>query len=172
MNITIYNLVTDTDNGTETFSYPRRSEAEAAYVAVINANLEDYDIPPADTFEEAREGYDQICEKGFIDSFGVHEQTLNFGPEPPAPGLKQFYVTKGWDNFPEGGTCGEIIWAKDYADAEEQMTEIMIGYRLDDDPGDPHHEDYIRSLTGEWHTVDCYPLEGLFEFLKTKKNQW
>lgn len=90
---------------------------------------------------------------GWMDTFYLEEQTIELGPKPPAEGLQRFYVVKAWDNFPEGGTCGEIIWAKDHDDAKEQMIEIMRSYR------DYEADGYVD----QWETIDCWPLDDFIE---------
>jgi hypothetical protein len=171
--ITVHNLVTDTDAGTNTGSYSTQQEAERAYIELINSYLRpDMDLTPAETYEEARWIYDELSHKyGCIDSIGIVAETVEFGPKPPAEGLIRFYVVKAWDNFPEGGTCGEIVWAKDCAGAEMQMLHIMAdrriaAYSTEHDPASDHEDEIqatIRDYQQEWHTIDCWPVDGFIE---------
>ena len=172
--ITIYSLVTDTDSGTDTFTFTSEAEADAAYVAMINEYVErenrylpeDNRFPLAETFEEASETWQLLVENhGVVDSVRIELDELELGPKPPAEGLRRFYVVKAWDDFPEGGTCGEIIWAKDHEDAEAQMVEIMLDYRQDewiDDP-DGARESFRDRYAVEWETIDCWPLDEFIE---------
>lgn len=95
-----------------------------------------------DTILEAL--YDQA---GFMDSITVEEHVLT----PQREGMTRFYVSMTWDNWPEGGTYGDIIWATGYDDAKEQVIQGMINSR----GGADYRED--------WHLIDCFPLDDFLQ---------
>lgn len=83
--------------------------------------------------------------------------------------MPRFYVTKTWHDWPEGGSCGEVVEADDHAMAEHAMLEIMASYYADDggfEPDDWDVEDsadivpaIMKAHGDEWHTVDCFNLD-------------
>jgi hypothetical protein len=84
---------------------------------------------------------------GFMDSITVQEHDLT----PKREGLTRYYVTMTWDDWPEGGSYGDIVWASGYDDAEKQVVAGMIESRGDD------------TYQLEWHIVDCFPLDDFIQ---------
>lgn len=164
MKLTVYNL---TVNGTDTLTFTSREKAETDYIDLINTHLEDCEIPLADTFEEARAKYDRICDKSCINSISINEQIIELGPKPPAPGLIRFYVTITWDNFPESGSYGDVVWAKDHRDAEEKVKQNMASVRCEGyNPADygcstegQMLRQFHRAHEHDWQVIDCFPLD-------------
>lgn len=149
--IKVWNLVSDTDYGTNTTTYVTRVEAAEAFIETINDWA---DGGSAVTYSGAQDLYqDLIDNQGCVDSIGIHEQTLEFAVSPPwYKGLKRFYVTMTWDNFPEGGSYGAVVWATDHGDAEQQIRLEMVDSREDLD--EPHPD---------WEVVDCFELDEFIE---------
>lgn len=174
MKLTIFNLVTDTDDGTNTWSYGSRAEAEQAYVDIINSYVDQYEIPPADNFDEAKEAYEQIYDEGCIDTICFEQTEVEFGPKAPKPGLKRFYVTCNWHDFPEGGTYGTVVWASSHENAEflthqEMATSYAEGCDVDDFYfyDCQNFDEMVERMYGahhfEWHVVDCFPLDDFIQ---------
>lgn len=74
---------------------------------------------------------------------------------------KRFYVTMTWHDWPEGGSYGTVVEAKDHAEAEDlcraEMKQTMFEeYDCDDD--------YLDDRDSNWHVVDCFNLD---DFIKT-----
>lgn len=70
-----------------------------------------------------------------------------------------YYVTMTWDNWPEGGSYGDIVDAPSSDQAVQQiivqMSESRYNPELDDDPADP-----AAKYGDEWHVVDCWELDA------------
>ena len=174
MEIKIWNLVADTDNGTDVWSYTNPALAEKDFVDLINEYLPDYGIPPADTYEEARDSYDLIIDRGCIDTIYVQETKVSFGPTPPAPDLVRFYVTMAWENFPEGGSYGDVVWARDHGEAEDLVRKNMAYVRCEGvRPEDYHfydcetfeqlHAQFLQAHQHQWEVIDCWRLDDFIE---------
>lgn len=69
---------------------------------------------------------------------------------------RRFYVTKTWEDWPEGGSCGEIIEAETHEEAEQKMLSIMAEYRADEEFSADY---YLEDYADDWHTVDCFDLD-------------
>ena len=84
---------------------------------------------------------------------------------------RPYYVTKTWENFPEGGSCGEIVWACSYQTAEEVMIEIMIDNRssewfeegMSPEEEKASREAYKEANASDWHTIDCTPVREMVQ---------
>jgi hypothetical protein len=75
---------------------------------------------------------------------------------------KRFYVTMTWHDWPEGGSYGTVVEARDHAEAVslcEQEMAASYGEAIDEKV-DPH--DY------DWHLVDCFDLD---EFIEDKRRK-
>jgi len=80
--------------------------------------------------------------------------------------MAKFYVTMTWDNWPEGGSYGEIIEAENDHEAEASCRQMMAESRA----GDPDDKDYdaefdspeyyLEAYADEWEIVDCYDIEN------------
>ena len=75
--------------------------------------------------------------------------------------MTRFYVTMTWDDWPEGGSYGDIIEAPDHASAEKacrmQMAEIQH------DKSEETVTEYMEVYAKDWHTVDCFDLDKFIE---------
>ena len=90
---------------------------------------------------------------------------------------KRFYVTLTWDDWPEGGSYGDIVEAKDEAEAELKVRIQMAQSREeeqflyddaddDDDIPEPTELELIAlaaSYSDDWHVVDCFDLDEFIE---------
>jgi hypothetical protein len=81
--------------------------------------------------------------------------------------MTRYYVTVTWDNWPEGGSCGEVIEAETYEAACDRMFDIMANYRAEDADPEDYEVETVEQLPAairacyedEWHIVDCYDLD-------------
>ncbi len=79
---------------------------------------------------------------------------------------KRFYVTMTWHDWPEGGSYGTVVEAKDYAEAEDLCrAEMREAYA--DEVGEDFDDDYLDERDANWHLVDCFDLD---EFIKNHSN--
>lgn len=66
--------------------------------------------------------------------------------------MPRFYVTATWHDWPDGGSFGTIVEAKDYDEAEHlcklEMADVY-----------PEPEEAYAESAEQWHIVDCYKLE-------------
>lgn len=84
-------------------------------------------------------------------------------PRPHAPHAPRWYVTKTWDDWPEGGSFNTIVQADTYGDAEHAAIWEMAQSRADERE-DGCDEAYIIGIYGhEWHTVDCFTVDGFIQ---------
>lgn len=72
--------------------------------------------------------------------------------------MKRFYVTMTWHDFPEGGSFGTVVEARDHNHAEELCREEMAA-ALSDECGE--HEDVRSSM--DWYLIDCFDLDEFIE---------
>lgn len=71
------------------------------------------------------------------------------------PEFTTFYVTATWDNWPEGGSYGEVVQANSDNEAEEAIMAGMAESRANED----RTEEEVRESFGrQWWIVDCMPL--------------
>lgn len=71
--------------------------------------------------------------------------------------MKRWYVTKTWDDWPEGGSYGTIIEADSYEAAEGACLAEMADSRASE--GSQSAQYYINEYGDEWYTVDCFDLD-------------
>lgn len=70
---------------------------------------------------------------------------------------EKFYVTLTWHDWPEGGSYGTVVEAKDYETAEQMARDEMAAtYSQEID----HHVD---PNDYKWHLVDCFKVD---DFIK------
>lgn len=85
-------------------------------------------------------------------------------------GKEPYYVTMTWDNFPEGGSFGTVVHAKDYDEAEEMCRQEMAELRahpFDEGDGDLAKASYwFDSYANQWHVIDCYRVKDMIEALE------
>ena len=78
--------------------------------------------------------------------------------------LETYYVTLTWHDFPEGGSFGTLVKAKNHIEAEElARVEMADAYTKDDEV---EEEDYLNHLANmvesywdKWGLIDCWPVE-------------
>ena len=73
---------------------------------------------------------------------------------------QKFYVTLTWHDWPEGGSYGTVVEAKDYDEAEElARAEMRETYREEIDGDlDDDDDDYLDDWDANWHLVDCFKV--------------
>ena len=87
---------------------------------------------------------------------------------------RRFYVTLTWHDFPEGGSFGTIVEAKEHNEAENKAREEMAQAYTEDDKIEGYEEmseaeqlqaeeNQILECVGKhlftWHLVDCFDLD-------------
>jgi hypothetical protein len=98
----------------------------------------------------------------------------NTTPEISNPGtilrLHRFYVTMTWDDFPEGGSYGTVVEAKDHEQAERFCRLEMAASRceqqsgdLDDNDDEQSIEEFLDEYDAEWHLIDCFDLDEFIQ---------
>jgi len=65
----------------------------------------------------------------------------------PGPDAVWWYVTMTWEDWPEGGSYGDVVLADTDEDAIRIVRQDMAALSRDD------YNDY-----NDWHVVDCFPL--------------
>lgn len=70
-----------------------------------------------------------------------------------------YYVTLTWDDWPEGGSYGTMVQAKDHKEAEALARAEMNASRGEEDPDQEDPDYYMNAYGNEWHEVDCMKLE-------------
>lgn len=81
--------------------------------------------------------------------------------------MTRFYVTLTWHDWPEGGSYGTIVEAKDYAEAEQLARAEMRATCVEDgDYDEDYDEDYLDDLDHSWQVVDCFDLDQFIEGYK------
>lgn len=153
MKIEVWKHVSDTDIGTHCRVFGTRQEAEDSYVQAVNGYREETE-PPLTDFTEAHEFYENriMTSVGCIDTQYVEPDTV----ELPKSSPRRFYVTKTWHDWPEGGSCGEVIEAEDHTEAESKMLDIMAEYYAQEDDD---VENIEENYAPHWHTIDCFDLD-------------
>jgi len=78
--------------------------------------------------------------------------------------MSRFYTTLTWDNWPEGGSYGDIVEAANSTEAEAMVRLMMAASRLDDESEDESEdEDEVQRIMEEhaddWHLVDCWDVD-------------
>lgn len=75
---------------------------------------------------------------------------------------KLFYVTMTWDDFPEGGSYGDMVMAADSEEAEAMIRRDMAMLRVVDDVDpedlDQEVESFMASMRNEWNVIDAFPI--------------
>ena len=66
--------------------------------------------------------------------------------------MPKFYVTMTWHDWPEGGSYGTVVEAKDHDEAHRLTLEEMATSYGEECGTDIVHEDY------DWFLVDCFKL--------------
>lgn len=83
--------------------------------------------------------------------------------------MKRFYVTMTWEDWPEGGSYGAVVRAKNEETAEKAVKKQMAKTRAEE--GVDTAGGYMRDYAHAWYTVDCFDLDGFIEqHRKGKKN--
>jgi hypothetical protein len=81
-------------------------------------------------------------------------------------GVKRYYVTATWHDFPEGGSFGTIVQAENYAAAEHAcMLEMAQSYasEIDEDP-----TLVFDGYSDSWTIIDCFDVD---EFIEDKRQK-
>ena len=72
---------------------------------------------------------------------------------------QKFYVTLTWHDWPEGGSYGTVVEAKDFDEAEElARAEMRETYREEIDGDLDDDDDYLDDWDANWHLVDCFKV--------------
>lgn len=75
--------------------------------------------------------------------------------------MKRFYVTMTWEDWPEGGSYGNVVEAKDQDEAEFICRRDMAELRTEgNDEGDMTAEEMLEAEGHNWHVVDCLDLDA------------
>lgn len=75
--------------------------------------------------------------------------------------MTRFYVTLTWHDWPEGGSYGTIVEAKDHEEAEKMARAEMRATYAEE--GDYDDDDYLDERDHNWHLVDCFDLDQFIE---------
>lgn len=73
--------------------------------------------------------------------------------------LKRYYVTVTWDNWPEGGSYGDIVEAESPAEAEAIIMQAMADSKACEG-SDESPEAIMASYASKWHVVDCFDVDA------------
>jgi len=95
------------------------------------------------------------------------ERNAPYQPRPCAVDAPWWYVTLTWDDWPEGGSFGTVVQADNHDDAERAAHWEMAGTRVDDGAFEDEAE-VIDALIADWHLVDCFRLQDLFDMHRDK----
>ncbi|TVR06647.1 MAG: hypothetical protein EA385_15120 [Salinarimonadaceae bacterium] len=76
---------------------------------------------------------------------------------PEAKSPKRFYVSITWEDWPNAGSFGDVVFADDAAHAEAVARWKMATARAEEDGCDAY--DVIRLHGDDWHVVDCFALD-------------
>lgn len=68
---------------------------------------------------------------------------------------KKFYVSMTWDNWPEGGSYGNVIEANSEEEAEALCRQEMAESRASES-GVYDAAYYLEHYAHDWHVVDCH----------------
>lgn len=69
---------------------------------------------------------------------------------------QKFYVTLTWHDWPEGGSYGTVVEAKDYQEAEDLARAEMRATLAEE--GEDYDDDYLDDRDMNWHLVDCFKV--------------
>lgn len=70
---------------------------------------------------------------------------------------EKFYVTLTWHDWPEGGSFGTVVEAKDYEEAETLARAEMRATLAEEGDGE-YDDDYLDDRDHNWHLVDCFKV--------------
>ena len=62
--------------------------------------------------------------------------------------MARFYVTMTWENWPDCGSYGMVVEAKNHAEAEKAVRAEMVT-----------HEDGDEGYADSYYLVDCFDLD-------------
>lgn len=97
------------------------------------------------------------------------------GFHPVEPEVRRYYVTMTWDDFPEGGSFGTVVRAKNWEEAEAMCRAEMAVSRLDerDLDDDQTEEEALEAIQDdyghEWFVIDCFDLDEFIERFSDKE---
>ena len=75
--------------------------------------------------------------------------------------MTRFYVTLTWHDWPEGGSYGTIVEAKDHEEAEKMArAEMAESYSATINSTVEYAQ---RAYGHNWHIVDCFDLDAFIE---------
>ena len=77
--------------------------------------------------------------------------------------VRRFYVTMTWHDFPEGGSYGTVVEARDHNHAKKLCREEMAISLSDESKGEDTPEQKMKNYGEGWHVIDCFYLD---EFIK------
>lgn len=79
--------------------------------------------------------------------------------------MTRFYVTMGWEDFPEGGTYGDVIEAADQDAAIEQCKKDMAACRADGNAEDAEADaaEILEEYNNNWTNIDCWDVDEFIE---------
>lgn len=76
--------------------------------------------------------------------------------------IQKYYVTLTWHDWPEGGSYGTVVEAKDHEQAEELARAEMRATYAQEGDGE-YDDDYLDERNMNWHLVDCFDLDNFIE---------
>lgn len=80
--------------------------------------------------------------------------------------MPRFYVTLTWHDWPEGGSYGTIVEAKDHEEAEKMSrAEMAESYSATINSTVEYAQ---RAYGHNWHLVDCFNLDDFIEDKRRK----
>jgi len=75
--------------------------------------------------------------------------------------MTRYYVTMTWDDWPKGGSCGDLIEAEDHRRAKDMCLNMMADSLADsDDDADHDAKYYLDKYSGNWNVVDCFDFDA------------
>ena len=77
--------------------------------------------------------------------------------------LRRFYVTMTWDDFPEGGSYGNIFEAVDVGAAVLRCREAMAESRIEERDGEGNVSELVKQYANIWHVIDCWDVDAFVE---------
>lgn len=75
--------------------------------------------------------------------------------------MNRFYVTLTWHDWPEGGSYGAIVEAKNPDEAEKLARAEMRATYLSNYP--EVDDDFLDERDMNWHLVDCFDIDDFIQ---------
>ena len=78
--------------------------------------------------------------------------------------MKRFYVTMTWHDFPDGGSYGTVVEARDHNHAEKLCRAEMAHFGSEE--GHQTEAEMLEYYGSDWVAIDCFDLD---EFIESHK---